>query len=257
VPPATAAEGSFFMKKNITTSWHWPIALVFTRFIFALVLQLLVTIIYVLFDNPNPLQSAGHWFTVYGSLIDIGCLILIIRQIKKEGKTILELLNIDRKRIGKSIITGLGYTLLFFPISMMGSIASTYITYGTFEPVQVMGGIPLWGALFSVLVFPLLWAFTEQLTYQGYALPRLEKAFSNKWIAIAIVSFGWMLQHAALPFAWDARYAAMRMLSFLPLTIIMPLIYLRTRRLLPFIIAHWIMDLTSAIMGALLPLLIK
>lgn len=245
------------MKKNITISWHWPIALVFARFLFALVLQLLVAVVYVLLNNPNPLESAGHWFTVYGSLIDIGCLILIIWQIKKEGKTILDLLNIDRKKIGKSILTGLGYTLLFFPISMIGTVASTYVTYGTFEPIQVMGGIPLWGALFSVLVFPLLWAFTEQLTYQGYSLPRLEKAFKYKWVAIAIVSFGWMLQHIALPLTLDVRYAAMRMLSFLPLTIIMPLIYLRTRRLLPFIIAHWIMDLTGAIMGALLPILMR
>lgn len=245
------------MKKDFTISWHWPIALVFARFLLALVLQLLVTILYVLFNNPHPLQSAGHWFTVYGALIDIGCLILIKRQIQKEGKTILDLLNIDRKRVGKSIITGLGYTLLFLPISMVGTVASTYITYGTFEPQQVMGGIPLWGALFSVLIYPLLWAFTEQLTYQGYSLPRLEKVFKHKWVAIAIISFGWMLQHTALPFTLDARYAAMRMLSFLPLTIIMPLIYLRTKRLLPFIIAHWIMDLTAAIMGTLLPLFIK
>jgi uncharacterized protein len=140
---------------------------------------------------------------------------------------------------------------------MIGTVASTYLFYGTFEPMQVMGGIPLWGALFSVLVFPLLWGFTEQLTYMGYALPRLEKHFKHTWLVVAIISFGWMLQHTALPFSMDPRYAAMRMLSFLPLTILMPLMYLRTKRLLPFILAHWIMDLTGAIMGTLLPFLVK
>lgn len=245
------------MKNKSDISWRWPVTMVFARFILALFLQLLLAIVYFSFKDQNPLQSAGHWFTVYGSLIDIGCLILINRQLRKEGIKIRDLLNIERSRIGKDILTGLLYTLLFFPISMIGTVASTYLFYGTFEPKQVMGDIPLWGALFSVLIFPLLWGFTEQLTYMGYSLSRLEKIFKHRWLVIALVSFGWMLQHTALPFSMDARYAAMRMLSFLPLTILMPLIYLRTKRLLPFIIAHWIMDLTAAIMGALLPLVVK
>jgi membrane protease YdiL (CAAX protease family) len=35
----------------------------------------------------------------------------------------------------------------------------------------------------------------------------------------------------------------------------MPLIFLRTKRLMPFIIAHWAMDVIAAIMGTLLPIL--
>lgn len=118
-----------------------------------------------------------------------------------------------------------------------------------------MGGLPLWGALYSISIFPLMWAVTEQMTYQGYILQQLERIFTSKWLAIALVSFGWMLQHAALPFYADSHYALYRMLSFLPLTIFMPLIYLKTRTLLPFIIAHWFMDAAAAIMGTLLPLL--
>jgi hypothetical protein len=103
------------MKNNTGISWRWPVTMVFARFILALVLQLLLALVYFSFKDQHPLQSAGRWFTVYGSLIDIGCLILINRQLRKEGIKIRDLLNFDRNRIGKTILTGFLYTLLFFP----------------------------------------------------------------------------------------------------------------------------------------------
>ena len=244
-----------YMKNQITESGRWPVILVFSRFVFATVLQFLVAGGLMLSGHTNPLQFAGRWFTVYGTLIDIGCLLLITKQLRKEGKRIRELVNLHGQRWYKSMLIGLGYTLVLFPVTVAGTMISSFLAYGKLEPQQIMGGIPLWGALFSTFIYPVLWTFTEQLTYQGYALPRLEKAFGSKWAAIALVSFGWMLQHAALPLELDFHYAAMRMLSFFPLTVIMPLLYLRTRRLLPFITAHWIMDTTAAVMGTLMPLL--
>jgi membrane protease YdiL (CAAX protease family) len=145
--------------------------------------------------------------------------------------------------------------LLFMPLSVVGMSLTHLLVYGTPEPPQIMGGVPLWGAIYSVTLFPILWGISEQITYQGYSLTRLERYFGNKWIAIIIVSFGWMLQHAALPLVLDWQYILFRMVSFFPLTVAMPLIFLRTKRLLPFIIAHWAMDLTAAIMGTLLPIL--
>ena len=235
--------------------WKWPLILVFTRFVLAVVLQLSVTGIYFLQNDPTPLQSAGHWFTIYGSLIDLGCLFLIATLIRKEGKTLLDLVHMDKKHIVKGVLIGLVYTLLFMPISVIGLSLSHLLVYGTPNPPQLMGGVPLWGAIYSVTVFPVLWGFSEQITYQGYSLPRLENYFGNKWLAIALVSFGWMFQHTALPLMLDWKYVIYRMVSFFPLTIVMPLIFLRTKRLLPFIIAHWAMDTTAAVMGTLLPFL--
>jgi hypothetical protein len=237
------------MTKKFDSALKWPLMLTFTRFFLALLFQFLLTFLLVYLKNPTPLKSAGKWFTVYGTLIDIVCLILIYRQINKEGKTFKDLINIDSKHIIKSELTGLGYTLFLFPISIAGTILSAFLIYGTFNAQQIMGGIPLWGAIYSVAIFPIEWAFSEQMTYQGYCLPHLEKAFNSKWLAIVIISFGWMLQHVALPFTPDWKYALMRMISFLPLTIIMPVMYLRTKRLLPFILCHWFMDFVAAVMA--------
>jgi len=242
----------------LTTSenqWKWPVVLVFTRFVLAIVLQLIVTGIYYLLHNDNPLQSAGHWFTVYGSLIDLACLTLIARQIRKENKTIFDLINFNKKNIGKDLLLSVAFILLFMPISVAGMSLSHLLIFKTPYPPQLMGGIPLWGALYSITLFPVLWGLSEQVTYQGYCVPRLKIAFGNKWLAIGLVSFGWMFQHTALPLMLDWKYMAFRMVSFFPLTVLMPLIFLRTKRLFPFIVAHWAMDLSAAVMGTLLPLL--
>ncbi|PKM90968.1 MAG: hypothetical protein CVU87_00160 [Firmicutes bacterium HGW-Firmicutes-12] len=243
------------MNLSYERQWKWPLILVFMRFFLAVVLQLFIAGIYLLQNNPTPLQSAGHWFTVYGSFIDIGCLAIIVWQIRKEGKTLLDLVNIDKKHILKGVLTGLLYILIFMPISVVGISLTHLLVYQTPYPPQIMGGIPLWGAIYSVTLFPILWGFAEQITYQGYSLTRLENCFRNKWVAIGLVSLGWMLQHTALPLMLDWQYIIFRMVSFLPLTIAMPLIYLRTKRLMPFIIAHWAMDAIAAIMGTLLPIL--
>jgi len=63
-----------------------------------------------------------------------------------------------------------------------------------------------------------------------------------------LVGFGWALQHCFLPFSLDGRQLLFRFLIFLPLVIVMPILYLRVRRLLPFVIAHWGMDFVLTLM---------
>lgn len=235
----------------------WPIFLVFTRFILALVLQLFVAVPYILAGNSNPIEAAGNWFTVYGSLIDIACLLLITTQIKRENLTLIDLVNIKSQTFVKTALTSIGYILLFLPMSVAGMSISSLILFGTPVPQQTMGGIPLWGAIYSVTLWPVLWAFSEQLTYQGYALPRIISNVRQRWMGIAIVSFGWAFQHAALPLSFDWRYITMRVISFIPVAVVMTLMYIRSRKLLPFIIAHWVMDLAAAFSSTLIPLLQK
>jgi len=243
------------LNKGKTSSLKWPVLLVFTRFILALFLQLLLAIPYVFAGNPNPIEAAGHWFTVYGSLIDIGCLVLIAALIKRDNLGIIDLINVKAQSIGRTALTSIGYIFMFLPMSMAGMSLSSYLLFDTFIPQQVMGGIPLWGAVYSVTLWPILWAVAEQVTYQGYALPRIADGVKQKWMAVAIVSFGWAFQHAALPLSLDLRYILLRVLSFIPVAVVMTLLFLRTRKLLPFIIAHWVMDLSAAVTGALIPLL--
>jgi len=77
------------------------------------------------------------------------------------------------------------------------------------------------------------------MTYNGYVFPRLEALSGRAWVAVLVVAFGWALQHIALPFQLDVQFLLLRVLPAIPFAIIVILIYAKTRRLLPLIVAHW------------------
>lgn len=88
----------------------------------------------------------------------------------------------------------------------------------------------------------MIWSFTEELTYQGYALPRLQAFFHNRWSAMICVGLAWAVQHSFLPFIFDLKWFLYMFVAFFPLTIAMQIIYQRIGRLVPMVIAHWGMD---------------
>jgi uncharacterized protein len=105
-----------------------------------------------------------------------------------------------------------------------------------------------------VLVFPLIWGLTEQMTYNGYLLPRFQVPGRSTSLAIVFVAFAWSLQHAFMPLTFDTKVMAFRLLSSVPNSVFQTLLYLRLRRLVPLAVAHAMMDGASVI-GVLLPLL--
>ncbi len=82
------------MHKIDTISPKWPKLMVFTRFSLALVLQLLFAALYFLAGYPKPIEAADYWFTIQGTLIGTGCLVLIMSLIRRENLTLLDLVNI-------------------------------------------------------------------------------------------------------------------------------------------------------------------
>ena len=206
-------------------------------------------------DHPTPWQAAAPWWIVYGTLIDIGCFILLARLVRREGIRLLDLISFQRPRLGRDLLLGVGFIVLYLFLAIGGGILFGILVYGADPAPAVMVPLPLWGTLYSLIVWPLIWAFAEEMTYQGYALPHLELLTGRGWLAILIVGFGWAIQHSALPLMADWRWAVYRFGSSLLIGIVLPIIYLRTRRLLPFIIAHWAANLVSVLMTVVLPLM--
>jgi len=106
-----------------------------------------------------------------------------------------------------------------------------------------------------VLIWPFIWGLTEQMTYNGYLLPRLQVLWRSTGLAVAIVAFVWSLQHSFMPLTFDPRFMAFRLLSPVPESIFVTYLYLRLRRLIPLAISHALMDGATVLIGALLPLL--
>jgi hypothetical protein len=70
-------------------------------------------------------------------------------------------------------------------------------------------------AFYGVLVFPFVWGPTEQMTYNGYLVPRFQVLRSTSR-AVAFVAVAWSFQHAVMPLTFDARFMVFRALSPVP-----------------------------------------
>ncbi|ODT82653.1 MAG: hypothetical protein ABS76_06205 [Pelagibacterium sp. SCN 64-44] len=231
--------------------WAGVILMLVARSVFAVLAQGLVAWICAAQGSASPWQDAGAWFPVYATLIDLGCLALLWWLLRREGLSFPNLIGIDRKHLGRDILLGIALIppcLLF----IFGGVAvSSWLIFGTVGGPQFSEPLPLLASLYALLIWPLVWAFTEQMTYNGYLVPRLRVLSGNTAFAILVVALVWAGQHAFMPLTLDPAFMLHRSLSSIPNSLFMILVYLRLQRLLPLIVAHWLMDGASV----LLPLL--
>jgi membrane protease YdiL (CAAX protease family) len=233
--------------------WAGVLAMGFGRILLCLAAQALVAGVLRLQGSPAPWPAAAAWWTVWGTLVDLGCLAGLLWLVRREGLRLTDLLGFDRRRLGRDVLIGLGLILVMFPITIIGgTMLASQLVFGTLEAPMYAGDLtgrvlPLWGVVYSLAIWWVIWSPTEELTFNGYLLPRLEALTQSPWLAVGVVGLLWAAMHAAIPTLWDARYLAWRTLSFLPLTLAMAALYLRTRRLVPFVLAHWCMDIIGAV----------
>jgi hypothetical protein len=236
--------------------WLGPLLLVTARSFLLLASQGLVALILLGQSRPHPWRGAGDWWGVYGTLVDIGCLVCLRYFTRREGIRLRDLIGPIRLRFGRDLWLGLGYYLLIFPFFLGASYLARMLLFGSANATLAgyllqFHSLPFWATAYSLTVWWIVWSPTEETTYQAYAMPRLQALTGRTWIAFPIVLFWWTAQHCALPFIPDGRYLLFRFLAFLPGVAMLMLIYLRTRRLAPLIVAHWPMDIAAAAMTAI------
>ncbi len=196
----------------------------------------------------SPWSAAGAWWTVWGSVADFGCLPILFVLTHREGLRIRDLVGTVPRRF---LLKGFGYFFLIFPFSVLGTLCGSWIIYGSWQAPMPVGEVigrhlPLWGRLYSLIVWAPIWSATEELTYNGYLAPRVAALAGRRWAPLALVGFWWALQHIFLPFVLDWQFVLWRFLVFVPGVLGLMLLYQRTRKLAPVIVAHWIMDLIAA-----------
>lgn len=254
VPRATESNSYDALVRRrsaATLTWRGPALMLFARAALALVAQALVATIFVLRSSPSPWNDAGPWLPVYGTLIDAGCLSLLWRLTRREGIRLLDLVGFDRARLGRDIALGVALVLPSLLFIFSGTYGVGWLVYGTPTPPYFYEHLPLPAVLYGVLVWPFIWGMTEQMTYNGYLLPRFQVLCRNTSAAVGIVAFVWSAQHVVMPLTFDAKYIAFRLLSPIPFSLFSTLLYLRLRRLIPFAVAHALMDGASVLIGAL------
>jgi membrane protease YdiL (CAAX protease family) len=234
-------------------TWTGPLLLVVGRSGLIIAAQAVTFFWLRLRFHSGSWNDAAKWWTVYGTLVDLGCLALMALFLRREGIRLRDLIGRVRLRWGRDIFLGAGILLLVFPFFILAAPAASRLLYGT-TPLPAFAGLaagrvlPLWAMIYSFSIWLLIWSPTEEITYQGYALPRLEVLCGSRWKAVALVSFWWAIQHPFLPFILDWKYFAWRFLVFLPSMVVLTLLYLKIRRLPPFFLAHWSMDTIALFM---------
>jgi len=175
------------------------------------------------------------------------------RLTRREGIGLFKLVGFERRRLVRDALLGLALIPVSLVFIFAGTYAAGWIVYGTPAPPYFLGGPPLPAALYGVLVWPFIWGLAEQMTYNGYLLPRFQVLCRSTSVAIAVVAFAWSLQHDFMPLTFDARFMAYRLLASPPLSVFETLLYLRLRRLVPLAIAHALMDGATVLIPLLAP----
>jgi len=223
-----------------TLTWRGPALMLFA--------------VFALRSSPTPWHDAERWLPVYGTLIDAGCLALLWRLTRREGIRLFDLVGFERTRLARDALLGFALVPVSLVFILGGIFAAGWFLYGMLSPPYLFGPLPLPVALYGVLVWPFIWGLTEQMTYNGYLVPRFQVLCRSTSLAIVFVAFAWSAQHVFMPLTFDAKFMAFRLLSPIPFSVFATLLYLRLRRLIPFAIAHALMDGASVLIGVLLPM---
>ena len=235
--------------------WTGPATMLFARSILAVLAQGLVAAALALQGSAAPWRDAGRWFPVYATLIDAGCLALLLGLMRREGGRLADLLGGRRARLGRDVALGLALIPLCLVFILGGVTAASWLVYGSPHPPAIFRPLPLPAALYATFVFPPIWGVVEQMTYNGYLAPRIQVVARSTVVAVALVGFFWSFQHAVMPAAFDWRWVLYRTISPVPFSIFVILVYLRLRRLAPLAVAHGLMDGADAFRSSLWPLL--
>jgi membrane protease YdiL (CAAX protease family) len=228
-----------------------PMLMLVARSAFILLAQGLTLLIFLQLGVVNASVVIRNWWPVYGTLVDIGCLALLFWLTRREGIRLPDLIGVVKSKLKTEIPLGLGLFLLIAPVAILGGGAlAQWIVYGTLSPefpeYTFFRTLPLLGLMYARILWWPIWSATEEMTYNGYTLPRLIAMTKSRWLSVAIVSFFFALQHSFLMLA-GFQFGFYMFLAFLPLSVAMVLVYLRIRRLPPLIVAHWLMDLSNVL----------
>ena len=150
-----AANSQSEIRKRLARgeiSWRGPLLLVMTRpvlFVF-LPLQAALAAVFALLRRPSAWRSAGAWWSVYGTLVDICCLGLMARFTKREHISIRDLIGNVRLRWARHF-----YRNRIVPSDFSGlhggSFVSSLLIYGSWTRREISicwsSALPLWSHL--------------------------------------------------------------------------------------------------------------
>ena len=254
---------------NIATERNglvWPILIPYLRVGMVALAALGAAGLLRALGQPSGIEATASIAALYLLPVNVVCLLLVRWLVHRGGSTLRAMIGFDRSRLGRDTLWGLLWIMVLYVPFAAAIIGTMFALYGadafaSFEAVFAPNPelLPAWsgvaGVIFSVLVvltFAPINAPAEELVFRGYSQGRLSR---YPVIAILLPSLAFGLQHVF--FASTAPGMLVLGVAFLVWGIGSALIYLRQRRLMPLILAHFVVNLFTSLPALVVPFLIS
>ncbi|MEP7356348.1 MAG: hypothetical protein ABI847_03860 [Anaerolineales bacterium] len=229
----------------------WPWLMLPARLILFAALQGLLAVGLWLAGSPPAWDSAAAWWPFGVTITNVVCVWLLVGRFRAEGRSFWALFRIRRQDVRSDLWALLGVLLIAGPVAFLPNILLANWLFGDAQIALnlLVRPLPLWAAIFGLVLFPITQGLAELPTYFGYAMPRLETNGVPRSLALALPAAMLALQHLALPLVFDLRFIAWRALMFLPFAVLVAIVLHWRPRLLPYLaVVHVLMDVSFAAM---------
>lgn len=199
-----------------------------------------VFIVISMISGKELIDISNTW-SVVASAVNIITVAALILLTKNDGG-FKKLINYEKAKTTPKQVVGM--SVLIICLGMEGMYLAGFLCYGIipYAPPMMIAPIPVPLAVINLILLPVSTALAENSIYLGCGVNTIK----NRYLSVSLPAFFFAVQHSFIPTLPDVRYIIYRFLSFLPLTILLCIIYRKNRNPLPIMIGHAVIDLLTA-----------
>lgn len=230
-----------------------------------LVVTLVIWLIIRATSGIESFPPSTTWATLGLLPVNMLCLVMVRKFYRDEGMSLSAALGIQKGRIGRDVLWGLLW-LFVLNVPFMAVVAGTvFALYGSdapsafatifFDPessVQMEPALLLVVSLVAVVPFMLINAPTEELVFRGYGLDGIASRWGG---AAAILATSLLFGAQHILFAATVPGMLVYFIAFTVWGLCAAIIVRKQGRLLPVVIAHWIVNIMMSSPAIILPIL--
>ena len=173
VPDTTANPNSLALIEarmaDGRISWIGPLLLVSARSVLLIVSQGFVALILLARHHPSPWREAGYWWNVYGTLVDIGCLVglPLFHPARRNSDSRSRRSHLACATVA-TFLSDLAISPSYFPALLSAGILHS--GFSTALPVRTREryvfeahAFPVWATIYALSLWWMIWSPTGEL----------------------------------------------------------------------------------------------
>ncbi len=202
--------------------------------LFALGLVLgLVILIFIMFPTLMILFYIGLPAIIV--VTELLFLYIVYKFLHQESSSLSELIGYDRQTLSQDVVW-IVVTFGIFYLTFCAGFLVLWLINPPYYAIYISyfrTPLPLFSMLFYTIVVSITAGIAEETIWRGYAITRLEKVTSRRWLAVFIAALSWSLFH------FDPFKTPVTLIS----GVILGSLYLKLQRAFPLIVGHTLFNI--------------